>query len=107
MAQKSLLANVFTWKYGNIDIPASQIFLLRKNVVGLVNLKPITSGHVLVCPRRNVLRLRDLNEIETVDLWLSVTEVHRVIEELYKVCYFYLKKIKILVYMFYCCTRWS
>jgi bis(5'-adenosyl)-triphosphatase len=85
MAQKSLLANVFTWKYGNIDIPASQIFLLRKNVVGLVNIKPTVAGHVIVCPRRNVTRLRDLNEIETVDLWLSATEVHKIIEDLYKV----------------------
>jgi len=85
MAQKSLLANVFTWKFGVVDIPATQIFLLRKNVVGLVNLKPIGPGHVLVCPRRNVNRLRDLTEIETVDLWLSVTEVHKVIEDLYKV----------------------
>lgn len=85
MAQKNLLANVFTWKYGTIDIPATQIFLLRKNVVGIVNLKPILPGHVLVCPRRNVLRLRDLNEIETLDLWLSITEVQKVIEDIYKV----------------------
>ena len=85
MAQKSLLANVFTWKFGTIDIPAYEIFLLRKNVVGLVNIKPITPGHVLVCPRRNVARLQDLTEIETVDLWLSVTEVHKVIEDLLKV----------------------
>ncbi len=85
MAQKSLLANVFTWKFGNFDVPATEIFLLRKNVVGLVNLKPITAGHVLVCPRRPAARLQDLTEIETVDLWLSVTEVHKVIEEIYKV----------------------
>jgi bis(5'-adenosyl)-triphosphatase len=85
MAQKSFLNQGFTWKYGKIDIPASQIFLLRKNVVGLVNLKPVSPGHVLVCPRKQVLRLKDLNEIETCDLWLSVAEVQKVIEEIYKV----------------------
>lgn len=85
MSQKSLLANVFIWKFGSFEISASQIFLLRKNVVGLINLKPAVPGHVLVCPRRNVLRLNELNEIETIDLWLSVAEVHKVLEEIYKV----------------------
>jgi Diadenosine tetraphosphate (Ap4A) hydrolase and other HIT family hydrolases len=85
MAQKSILSSGFVWKYGKIDIPASQIFLLRKNVVGFVNLKPAVPGHVLVSPRKQVQRLKELNEIETCDLWLSVAEVQKVIEEIYKV----------------------
>ncbi len=33
-------------------IPSSQIFLLRKNVFGMTNLKPFVPGHVLICSRR-------------------------------------------------------
>jgi bis(5'-adenosyl)-triphosphatase len=85
MNQKNMLLQTFSWKFGKNDIPASQVFLFRKNVIGLVNLKPIISGHVLVCPRKCVTRLRDLNEIESCDLWLSVAEVQGVIEDIYKV----------------------
>lgn len=85
MQQKSMLSQSFSWKFGKIDIPSSQIFLFRKNVIGFVNIKPIVAGHVLVSPRKGVARLKDLNEIETCDLWLSVAEVQKVIEDIYKV----------------------
>jgi len=38
----------------------------------------------LICPRKCVSRLRDLNEIESCDLWLTVSEVQGVIEDIYK-----------------------
>ena len=38
--------------FGNAVIPASQIFLLRKNVFAMINHRPSTDGHVLVCSRR-------------------------------------------------------
>ena len=85
MAQKSMLSQSFSWKFGKNDIASSQIFLFRKNVIGFVNIKPIVPGHVLVSPRKGVTRLKELNEIETCDLWLSVAEVQKVIEDIYKV----------------------
>jgi diadenosine tetraphosphate (Ap4A) HIT family hydrolase len=38
--------------FGLSVIPSSQIFLLRKNVFGIVNHRPFVEGHVLVCSRR-------------------------------------------------------
>lgn len=46
--------------FNNTIIPASQIFLTRKNVFGLINLKPFTTGHVLICSRRSVPKLEHL-----------------------------------------------
>lgn len=40
--------------FNNSVIPHSQIFLIRKNVFGLINLKPYIKGHVLICSRRAV-----------------------------------------------------
>jgi bis(5'-adenosyl)-triphosphatase len=37
--------------------------------LGLVNLKPIVPGHVLVIPRRVVPRFQDLSLEEVADLW--------------------------------------
>jgi hypothetical protein len=43
--------------FNNTIIPHSQIFLIRKNVFGLINLKPFVKGHVLICSRRPVPKL--------------------------------------------------
>ncbi len=61
--------------FGKVIIPNSQIFLLRKNVFGMVNHKPVVEGHVLVCSRRAVPKLQDLTEIETIDLFMTAQEV--------------------------------
>lgn len=47
---------------------------------GLVNLKPIFPGHVLICPKRVVARLSDLSEEEVSDLYSSVWRVAPQIE---------------------------
>lgn len=57
----------------------SQIFFRSRRSLGLVNLKPIVPGHVLVIPRRVVPRLADLEEEEVSDLFLSVQTVTRVL----------------------------
>ena len=82
---KSILNSSSIFTFGTIEIQTSQIFLLRKNVVGLVNLKPLSPGHVLVCSRKRVKRLKELNEIETIDLWLSAQEIQKVMQDIYKV----------------------
>jgi|LakMenE01Jun11ns_1017448.scaffolds.fasta_scaffold8285121_1 diadenosine tetraphosphate (Ap4A) HIT family hydrolase len=43
--------------FNNSIIPQSQIFLLRKNVFGLINHKPFVPGHVLICARKAVAKL--------------------------------------------------
>lgn len=43
--------------FNNTIISYSQIFLMRKNVFGLINNRPFVKGHVLVCARRCVSKL--------------------------------------------------
>lgn len=82
---KAVGINDFTFLFGGISVPGNQVFLLRRNVVGIVNLKPLAKGHVLVCSRREARRLKDLNEIETLDLWYSALEVQRKMEDIHRV----------------------
>lgn len=48
--------------FSNISIPLSQVFLNRSKVYSMVNLKPFVPGHVLICTKRVVSKLEDLNE---------------------------------------------
>lgn len=43
--------------FNHTIIPSTQIFLIRKNVFGLINVKPFVKGHVLICSRRPVPKL--------------------------------------------------
>lgn len=83
---KSAGIDSFSFNFGGTTIPGFQVFLLRRNVIGIVNVKPAVEGHVLVCSRRSdVSRLKSLNEAETLDLWYSAMEVQKTMEEIYKV----------------------
>jgi diadenosine tetraphosphate (Ap4A) HIT family hydrolase len=44
---------------------------MSRQSIGLVNLKPIVPGHVLVIPRRVVARFQDLTGEEVADLWCT------------------------------------
>lgn len=68
-------------KFGPIDIPASQIFTETSLSVGLVNLKPVVPGHVLVVSKRVVPRFHDLSAEETSDLWSLVKRIGHVLEK--------------------------
>ena len=56
-------------RFGPIDIPDSQVFCETPLSLGLVNLKPVVPGHVLIISRRVVARFADLTPEETTDLW--------------------------------------
>eukprot|EP00825_Cyclidium_porcatum_P034437 TRINITY_DN36224_c0_g1_i2.p1 TRINITY_DN36224_c0_g1~~TRINITY_DN36224_c0_g1_i2.p1 ORF type:complete len:146 (+),score=23.36 TRINITY_DN36224_c0_g1_i2:189-626(+) len=70
--------------FGSIQIPASQIFYLTKHTYAFVNLKPIVEGHVLVSTRRVVKRLKDLTEIEILELFTTVQTVCKMQESIYQ-----------------------
>ena len=72
-----------TVNFGDIVIPLSQTFLMKKHVYGLVNLKPASPGHVLVCIKRSAKRLYELTEVETLELWSTVKIIAKKIEEYY------------------------
>lgn len=65
-------------------IVTSQVFLRTPLSFGLVNLKPILPGHVLVCPNRVTGRLSDLSAAESTDFYSTVQRVARAIETEYK-----------------------
>ncbi|TQV98824.1 Bis(5'-adenosyl)-triphosphatase [Cordyceps javanica] len=56
-----------------------QVFLKTQHSFGVVNLKPILPGHVLVCPLQPHRRLTDLSAAETSDLFATVQRVQRML----------------------------
>ncbi|KAF5097996.1 hypothetical protein D0Z00_002211 [Geotrichum galactomycetum] len=70
-------------KFGPFTV-TSQVFLRTAYTYGLVNLKPILPGHVLVCPLRTISRVSDLTPAEAQDFYATVQRVARVIERHYR-----------------------
>jgi bis(5'-adenosyl)-triphosphatase len=72
-------------KFGPFSV-GSQVFHISPSRLSyaLVNLKPLLPGHVLICPVRCVPRLSQLTNQETSDLFLTVKQVSRTIERVYK-----------------------
>ena len=70
-------------KFGPYNITPSSIFFESKFCYGLVNLKPIVPGHVLIIPKNVVKRCGDLSLEEATDLFQSVYKVVPVIEKHY------------------------
>ncbi|CDS11410.1 hypothetical protein LRAMOSA03673 [Lichtheimia ramosa] len=69
------------YQFGPHVIPEAQVFFKSKFCIGLVNLKPITPGHVLVVSRRNVPRVKDLNPEEIADIMISAQTIGNVVEK--------------------------
>ncbi|OAL21331.1 hypothetical protein AYO22_08054 [Fonsecaea multimorphosa] len=71
-------------KFGPFSV-AAQIFHLSPSRLsyGLVNLKPLLPGHILICPVRSVPRLSQLTSAETADLFNTVRLVSRTLERVY------------------------
>jgi bis(5'-adenosyl)-triphosphatase len=63
----------------------SQVFHLSRSRLsfGLVNLKPLLPGHILICPVRRVPRLSQLSTTETADLFNTVRTISRTLERVY------------------------
>ncbi|KAK3825229.1 MAG: HIT-like domain-containing protein [Benniella sp.] len=70
-------------KFGPHTISAGQVFLSTKHSLGLVNLKPILPGHVLVISRRIVPRFLDLTPEEVNDIFQSAQQIGKVVEKEY------------------------
>lgn len=60
-----------------------QVFLKTQHSFGVVNLKPILPGHVLICPLQPHRRLTDLSAAETADLFATVQRVQRMLGRVY------------------------
>ena len=67
--------------FGPFEINKNQVFYHSEHVVGIVNLKPLVPGHVLIIPKRIVGRVADLNSPELQDLFATVQIVGPKLEE--------------------------
>ncbi|ANB13376.1 Hnt2p [Sugiyamaella lignohabitans] len=68
--------------FGNFNV-TSQVFYQSQKSFGLVNLKPILPGHVLVCPLRRVSRISGLTGEEAADFYATVQKISLAIEKYY------------------------
>ncbi|KAK4056277.1 Dinucleoside triphosphate hydrolase [Microbotryomycetes sp. JL221] len=71
------------FKFASFSI-VNQVFFQSSLSLGLVNLKPLVPGHVLVIPKRVVPRFRDLTPQEVTDLFASTHQIAAVLEKEYK-----------------------
>ena len=51
----------------------------------MVNIKPVTPGHILVVPTRVVSHFRDMTELETLELFVCAKEISKKFEDVFKV----------------------
>ncbi|KAI8370537.1 HIT-like domain-containing protein [Radiomyces spectabilis] len=71
------------YQFGPISIPETQVFYTSQHCLGLVNLKPIAPGHVLVISKRVATRLHDLSPEEASDMMISAQKIGHAIEKYY------------------------
>eukprot|EP00551_Chaetoceros_affinis_P016821 CAMPEP_0203702740 /NCGR_PEP_ID=MMETSP0091-20130426/40558_1 /ASSEMBLY_ACC=CAM_ASM_001089 /TAXON_ID=426623 /ORGANISM="Chaetoceros affinis, Strain CCMP159" /LENGTH=201 /DNA_ID=CAMNT_0050577041 /DNA_START=157 /DNA_END=762 /DNA_ORIENTATION=+ len=71
--------------FGRFRISSEQIFYKSPSNLsaGIVNLRPIVPGHVLIIPRRIVPKISELDKTEYIDLWDSVRIVQNMLEAHY------------------------
>jgi len=70
-------------EFGQFRVNSSQVFFRSKKCLGLVNLMPVVPGHVLLIPKRKILRYSELLEEELFDLSLSLQKVSNIVEKVY------------------------
>lgn len=68
--------------FGPFEV-TKQVFVKTPHSFGLVNLKPIVPGHILICPFKPHQRLTDLSAEETTDLFTTVQLAQRMLAKQY------------------------
>ena len=71
-------------RFGPIPLDRDQLFFASDRSLALVNLKPLTQGHVLVIPRRVAPTLLDLHPDEAADLWEAARRVYAMVLRHYR-----------------------
>ena len=61
-----------------------RVFLRRRYVFAMVNDRPVIDGHALICPVRQVKSMRDLTELEYLELFTCAREVAAVFQKHYE-----------------------
>ena len=78
-----MMASTTTTYFGPYTISTSQLFYESTKCYGMVNLKPIVPGHVLVIPKRVCARYKDLTPEEAADLYDTVYKISPILEKHY------------------------
>ncbi|KIH62036.1 histidine triad domain protein [Ancylostoma duodenale] len=68
-------------KFSEFTIAPESIFYRSGLCFAFVNLKPVLTGHVLICPKRVCNHLTDLTDAETADLFVVAKKVQRMLEK--------------------------
>ena len=71
MMNQAILKPLF---FGGQQVQQEHVFIARRYVFAMVNSKPVTDGHVLICPTRQVKSMKDLTELETLELFACARE---------------------------------
>jgi len=79
------IPNNETLLFGSNPITKEIIFYRSGYSFAFVNLKPVLPGHVLCSPIRQALKLTDLTDQETADLFIIAKKVQSAIEKFYRV----------------------
>ena len=70
-----------SFPFGRFSLPGACVFFATALSYASVNQSPIMAGHVLIMPRSNISRVRDLPPDQLADLWLTAQHVGRVLED--------------------------
>lgn len=65
---KKIMSQIINY-FGPYKLNKGQIFLETCLSIGIVNIKPIVPGHILIIPKRVVPRMKDLTSDEIADLF--------------------------------------
>ncbi|XP_040993860.1 bifunctional bis(5'-adenosyl)-triphosphatase/adenylylsulfatase FHIT-like isoform X1 [Juglans microcarpa x Juglans regia] len=68
------------YAFGPHKISHTGVFFTTHLSFAMVNLRPVSPGHVLICSRREVKRVADLTADEICDLWLTAQKVGGMLE---------------------------
>ena len=78
-----MMSSSITINFGPYALHRSQLFYESSHCLGIVNLKPIVPGHVLIIPKRVCPRYKDLTPEEAADLFDTVYKISPVLEKHY------------------------
>ena len=77
------MCSTTTIPFGPHSLHNAQLFYESIHCRGIVNLKPIVPGHVLIIPKRVCARYKDLTTEEAADLFDTVHKISPVLEKHY------------------------
>ena len=71
-------------KFGPIQINPHYVFFNEGGVFAMVVHNPIAKGHILLCPKNNVSRYRDLETKEIFEISLATQQLTKFVQEVFK-----------------------